>query len=247
MKGTFFSKPLEWNIETTGESWKQGSQIQGTLKVKNHGTESVDLSTAGVGLAFCDIKKIQSRADGAFAPQSHVSFNQTVDAGKEIELPFSFDLDSNSPISDKKNSFYLGYGENFYGSTLQVKVEPQELYSQVVGLLDTFHRFKVKEIKTAKKGVEYKFAPPVSREMANLDGLLLTFTMQGEELQLLFQFQVKKLDTASVTTKVSKETVKVERLLLPKEYSLGRGMINQDKLLKTLEEVIGQVKLKSVF
>jgi len=65
MKAAFFNKPLEWNIETTSESWQQGSEILGKVSVKNHGTDSIDLSSAGVGLAYADIKKVHARTPGA--------------------------------------------------------------------------------------------------------------------------------------------------------------------------------------
>lgn len=247
MKGTFFSKPLEWNIETVGESWQQGDTLKGVLKVKNHGTESVDLSDCGVVLAHADIKKVHTRAEGALKAESTATFKGPVTAGADAQIDFSFNIGPNSPITDKKASYYLGFGKNFSESQLQVKVEPKNLYTKVVGLLDTFHRFKLKEVKAAKKGVEFKLLPPTSREMANIDSLLLTFSMQEENLVLKFDFQVKKLDTSSITTKINKESVSIERSLLPKEYSLGRDMINQDQLLKTVEAVISEVKLKAVF
>lgn len=248
MKGTFFNKPLEWNIETTGESWRQGDELKGFLKVKNHGTEKIPLNDSGVGLALAEIKKVQSRIEGALKPSVKISFeNQELLAGKEIVLPFSFSLGSNAAITDKKASFYLCYGNGFTEAQLQVKVEPKELFQKVTGLLDTFYRFKLKEYKANKKGVEFKFLPPSSREMANIDSLQLTYFMEEENLGMRFEFQVKKLDTSSVTTKLNKETVVIERILPSKDYSFGRGMINQDKLLKTLEEVIGEVKIKAVY
>jgi hypothetical protein len=56
MKAVFFSRPLEWSLETTGESWPQGSSVQGTLRVKNTGTDPVELSGPKVALAFADVK-----------------------------------------------------------------------------------------------------------------------------------------------------------------------------------------------
>ena len=248
MKGTFFSKPLEWNIETSGESWQQGDILKGVLKVKNHGTESVALSGAGVALAHADIKKVHSRAEGALKPEATATFNETsLEAGSEATLEFSFPISANGAITDKKASYYLGFGKDFSESQLQVKVEPKELFKKIVGLLDTFHRFKVKEVKASKKGVEFKLLPPTSRDMANIESLLLTFSMEGENLQMKYDFQVKRLDTSSVTTKINKESVTVAKVLAPKEYSLGRDMINQDQLLKTVEAVIGEVKIKAVF
>lgn len=248
MKGTFFSKPLEWNIETIGESWQQGDTLKGSVKVKNHGPEAADLGDAGVGLAFAEIKKVQARADGALKPLDKASLtDSSLASGAETTIDFSFPLSANGPVTDKKSSYYLCFGKNFTEGQLQLKVEPKSLYSRIVSLLDTFHRFKLKEYKTSKKGVEFKLIPPTSREMANIESLLLTFSMDSDNLVMKFDFQVKRLDTSSVTTKINKESVSVEKKLGPKEYSLGRDMINQDQLLKSIEQVLSEVKMKAVF
>lgn len=248
MKGTFFSKPLEWNIETTGESWQQGDTLKGILKVKNHGAEKANLADMGVALAYADIKKVHTRTEGALKPELKEIFKATeLGAGESTEVEFSFPISSNSPVTDKKASYYLAFGKNFAESNLQVKVEPKALFMKVIGLMDTFQRFKLKEFKGTKKGVEFKLIPPTSRDMANIESLLLTFSMDGESLHMKFDFQVKKLDHSSVTSKISKESVIVEKTLSQKEYSLGRDMINQDQLLKNVEAVLSEVKMKSVF
>lgn len=231
-----------------GESWQQGDTLKGLLRLKNHGTDKVDLTDCGVGLAYADIKKVHTRTDGALKPEDKISFKESeIQGGEEAVIEFSFNIGPNAAVTDKKGSLYLTFGKSFIEGQLQVKVEPKSLYSKVVGLLDTFHRFKLKEYKATKKGVEYKLLPPTSRDMANIESLLLTFSMEGENLNLRFDFQVKKLDTSSVTTKVNKESVSLEKTLTPKEYSLGRDMINQDQLLKNVEAVLSDVKMKAVF
>lgn len=248
MKGTIFNRPLEWNIETTGESWNQGDTIKGILRVKNHGTEIVSLLDSGVALAYADIKKVHARSEGALKIEAKEIFQVSeLKASAETQLDFSFLISPNSPVTDKKASYYLAFGKNFNVSHLMLQIAPKALYSKVVGLMDTFQRFKVKEIKAVKKGVEYKLLPPTSREMANIESLLLTFSMLDDNLKMKFDFQVKKLDTSSITTKVNKESVSLEKTLSPKEYSLGRDMIHQDVLLKVVEGVLSEVKLKTVF
>lgn len=248
MKGTFFNKPLEWNIETIGESWQQGDVLKGTLKVKNHGAETISIDGSGVGLSLADIKKVQTRTEGALKiEKSHVFNQKELKSGEEALLDFTFDIGPNSPVTDKKSSYYLGFGKNFTESQLQLKVEPKVLFSKIVGLLDTFHRFKLKEIKAAKKGVEFKLIPPTARDMANIDSLLLTFSMEDQNLTMSYDFQVKKLDTTGISTKINKEAVTVKKTLSPKEYSLGKDMINQDALLKSVEAVLSEVKMKAVF
>ena len=248
MKGTFFSKPLEWNIETDKESWAQGDSVKGILRLKNHGTESVDIKDAGVAIAHAEIKKVHAKTEGALKIDVKELFTDAeIKAQESKELPFTLTLPANCAVTDKKASYYLTYGKNHSENHLMLKIEPKALFGKVIGLLDTFQRFKLKEYKATKNGVEYKLVPPTSRDMANLEGLNLTFSMEGENLQMDYDFQVRKLDTAGVTTKVNKVGVKIERTLTPKEFSLGRDMINQDILLKSIESVLAEVKLKSVF
>jgi hypothetical protein len=248
MKGTFFNKNMEWNIETTHESWPQGETISGVLKVKKHGKETLTLQDSGVALSLGEIKKVQSRSNGALKIEQTQSIGHTdLTPGAVVEVPFSFKIDPNAPVTDKKQSYYLSFGQNFNESQLQLKISPKVLYLKVSGLMDTFYRFKLKEFKAAKKGVDFKFIPPSSREMANIESLLLTFTMEGNNLTMMFQFQVKKLDTTSLTNKLNKETLAIKKELTPKEYSLGPDLIHQDQILQCLDSVLSKVKLSNVF
>ena len=107
MKGTFFSKPLEWNIETDKESWTQGESINGVLRLKNHGSESVDITNAGVAIAYADIKKVHARTEGAMKFDGKALFSESELKGQEQkELPFSLTLPANCPVTDKKASYY---------------------------------------------------------------------------------------------------------------------------------------------
>lgn len=248
MKGTFFSKPLEWNLETIGESWQQGSVLKGTVRVKNHSGDTIDLSSSGVAISVADIKKVQSRIEGALKPEQTATFSvKELKGNEENILEFSFPLNPNAYVSDKKSTYYLSFGKNFSESHLQMKVEPRALFTKIIGLMDTFHRFKLKEYKGTKKGVEYKLIPPTSREMANIESLLLNLQMDEETLVMKFDFQVKKLDTSAITTKINKESLSLEKRLSPKEYSLGKDIIHQDQLLKITESVLSEVKMKAVF
>lgn len=248
MKATFFNKPLEWNLETTSESWQQGSTLEGKLTVKNHGPEAADLTGAGVSLAHADIKKVHARADGALKKETESLLEKnSLGPGESTEINFSLPFPENCPVSDKKSTYFLVYGKNLSENHLQLKVEPRALFTKIVGILDTFERFKVKEVKGNKNGVEYKLIPPTSREMANLDSLALILSMDGETLKLTFDFAVKKLETSGVTNKINKVSVKVKKELSPPQYSLGKDMINQDELLKTFKAVLTEVKLNNVF
>jgi hypothetical protein len=248
MKGAFFNRSLEWSIETQSESWQQGGSISGILKVKNHGPESAPLHQAGAGLAYADLKKVFAKSEGILKPTvSQFLERDAVGAGEALEMAFTLTLPENCQVTDKKASYFLTYGQGTTESHLQLIIVPRALFAKIIGLLDTFHRFKLKDVKASKAGVEYKLLPPTARDMANIDHVLVTFSMKGSTLGMAFDFQVKKLDTSSITTKINKESLTVQRDLSPKDYSFGGDLINQDQLLKVLGEIIGEAKMKAVF
>lgn len=244
MKGSFFAQSLEWKIETQGESWSQGNAIKGMLSVTNHGTSEQSLENSGVALAYADIKKVHARDEGALKFEASQAFTTSVAAGSTIELSFEFKLSENSPITDKKSSYFISYGKTMKESHLQIMVKPQAMFLKISELLDNFYRFKTKEVRTTKSGIEFKIDAPSSREFANVEKLLLLTRFDGEDLVMDFEFEVKKLDHSSITTKLGKEKVKNSQRLNPKQFSFGKGMINQDGILKTFQTVLDQVKLK---
>lgn len=241
MKATYFKDNIEWQLTTTLESWVQGSEVKGEIKVKNHSNQTINLETPGLGLTYTDIKKVQARE--VLKPSVIEQIDLTsLEGGQEISHAFCLKLPENCPVTDKKSSYYLSFGQNSIESHLQLNIVPLEVFTKIISLFETFFRFKVKEIKGVKTGVEYKLTPPTSRDMANVEHLLLEMQMKDEVLTMIFKFSVKKLDMSGVTTKMSKENVKETLTLNPREYSFGRGMINQDQLLKSIESVLGKIK-----
>lgn len=248
MKGAFFQKPLEWQIDVVGESWAQGDLLKGELRVRNLGDAPVDLASAGVRLSYADIKKVHARDDLAFKQEAQTLFaaGTTLAPQESRELPFQFVLPTNCPVTDKKASYYITYGLTALDSNLQVHVGPRKLFTEITKLLETFQRFKPKDIKASKGAVEFKLVPPTSREYAHVEALHLEQSLEGDQLKLEFTFKVKILDPNSVTTKVAKDERHLTRVLTPREYSLGRDMINQDGILRALEDVLGQIKMKGL-
>lgn len=247
MKGTFFAKPLEWNIDVTGEAWRQGDIVAGQVTLKNHGQEQVSLAEHAVIFAQGDIKKVHARDPKAFKVIDQLQLSTTTLAAQQtLTLPFSFNLPVNCAVTDKKTSFYLAWGHHGTEANLQLKVEPRRIFTEVTKLMETFQRFKPKDTKAVKEGVEFKFLAPASRDWAHVESLLLTLSMQGENLALDFLFNVKTIDTKSVTTALAKDTRKFEKLLTPREYTFGKDMPNQDGILMALESVLAQVKSKGI-
>lgn len=243
MKGAFFQKPIEWQIDVQGESWAQQDKISGVVTVKNTGDAPWEL-TGGIQLAHAEMKKVHSRDEKAFKKESETVFSSgSLAPGESKTLPFSFSLPANCAVTDKKASFYVAYGPKLVESNLQLNVTPLKLFGEVIKLFETFQRFKLKEIKAAKGAVEYKLLAPTSREFAHVEALHLLQSLEGENLKLEFNFKVKALDMQSVTTKVAKEERTLTRVLTPREYRMGKDMLNQDGVLKAITETLGQIKM----
>jgi len=246
MKGTFFSRPIEWNIETFAESWGQGGIIEGKVSISNHSQETISMTSPGVALSFSEIKKVHAKDKNAFKPEIQFSFpiNELGPAAKH-EFQFNLVLPANTQISDKKKSYYLTYGQNFLESSLQLKIDPNPVFLKIIPLFETFYRFKIKEIKSSKSGVEFEMLPPGSKEFSQLEQLTLGLFMEGDHLGLDFNFILRKLDFGAVSTKMIKEKARIHKQLSPKEYLMGKEHIHQDQLLKNIESIFSEIKVKN--
>jgi uncharacterized protein YktA (UPF0223 family) len=248
MKGSSFNKSLECIIDVNGEYWSQGDTLCGTIALKNHSKENIDLSKAGVALGFFDIKKIHDKNIDYHQLISPLRFFKNIAPQESIEKSFEIKLDPNCPITDKKLSGYIFYGDlEMTTNQLQLKILPQKDFLKILELFDRFFRFKVKETKNGKKGLEFKLNPPTSREMANIDSLLLNMTKSPDSLQLSFNFILKKLNVSGVSHKIEKNEFTILRNILNKEYLFAPGLIDQDKILKMFEDVLAEIKLNNIF
>jgi len=246
MKGTFFSKPIEWNIETFAESWSQGGIVEGKLIIANHSMENIPLSSPGVALSFSEIKKVHTKDKNAFKPEIQFSFPLSeLSPSARHEFSFNLKLPTNTQVSDKKKSYYLTYGQNFLESSLQLKIDPNPVFLKIIPLFETFYRFKTKEIKSSKSGVEFEMLPPASKEFSQLEQLTLGLFMEEDQLGLDFNFSLKKLDFSGISTKMIKEKSRTQKKLSPKEYLMGKEHIHQDQLLKNIESVFSEIKVKN--
>ncbi|MBL7664547.1 MAG: hypothetical protein JNM93_05395 [Bacteriovoracaceae bacterium] len=256
MKGTLFLKPLEWQLMIEGEAWSQGQLLKGTLTVKNHGTTEVKLKDLGLSLIFADLKKVRQNSGEKFKAEQNVLFDksQKVAPKATAELAWTIQLDKNCPITDKKSSYYLQYGhdDKQTGAYLQLIVNPQNIFLKLSELLDVFFRFKVKEKKCSKTGVEFKLVPPDAKDFLGMDDCSIIMNLDDKNnLNLEYFFTLKKLDytsNAGVGLKsmgLTKSNMEFKQSFTPKEYLLLKDALNQDFLLKKIPEVLNQVKTKS--
>ena len=248
MKALSIRKPLEFAIETVGESWTQGSVLKSQIKIKNTGETSEALDLFGVGIGLADIKKVHNKIENCFKIQEQLALKlPPLKALDSCDFVFEFKLSPNIQVSDKKSTFFLLFGDLKNPFHLQIPITPQPLFLEIIKLLDTFFRFKVKEFKGCSKGIEYKLIPPTSRDFSSVECLNLNLMTKDENLLFDFNFDLKKLDMSGIKTKLTKENKLIQKELAPKEYLMGKTHLDQDKLLKFFESVFSEVKHKEMF
>ena len=249
MKAFSNLRKLELSLETQGEQWNQGAKVSGVLKIKNAGTDIESLDDLKVGIAYADIKKVHAKTSGCFKVTSSINLPQSsLAANEQLECPFEFSLDSNTTVTDKKGSYHLLYGNLDQPFHLQISILPQPLFVELMKLFETFFRFKQKEYKGTKEGVDFILIPPTAREFVQVETLTLSPKVAGENLTLDYTFHLKKIDLVAASTgggnKMTKEAKTMSQNLTPKDYRMGKTHIDQDKLLKLIESVLTEVKIK---
>lgn len=251
MKGTYFQKPLEFNLFIEGESWGQGDLIKGQLKVKNHSPEDIDLSSFGVQLAWGEDKKLKDKSKDSFSILSEKSFDKEV-LKKEAEesLEWEFKLGEDSPITEKKASLYLLYGNEegvWQGGQLHLKIVPHKMITDFFNVFETFFRFKVKDFKNKKGFIDAKMIPPNNKDFISVKSLNCQIKTVDKNLDLKFIFKLKKLNYAQNEMTLKDETKTIEKSLGPKEYLMYGKDMDQDKIQKLLQSVLDEVKSTNKF
>ncbi len=252
MKGTFFQKPLEYNIEVQGESWNQGGVVTGNLTIRNHGSEDIQLEGKGVSLCLTDAKKFKAKDPAGITPVAKQEYTSgmTVPAGGEETLLFEFPLEKDCPITEKASSLYINCGEfedPFNGGHLQLDVKPINVINNYLEIFENFFKFKVKTIKNKKGFIDIKMTAPDSKELGAVEQLNLNAAMDGDDLNIKYIFKLKKLayDAGNVAAKSEKKEFK--QTIGKRQHTAFGDSPNQDGLQKSISEILDQIKSKSLF
>lgn len=248
MKSTVFLKPLEFNLEAMGERWHQGDKIKGTLKVKNHGGDRCELPFLKVVLMEGLYKKIKARDAKAWvAVQEQILAENLSITQQEEEFAFEFKLAENAQITDKNGSLYLAFfdkDEAHPAGHIELVIEPKPVIKNILQVIENFLRFKVKEIKNTKGKIEVKLIPPASRELSNVDSLIMTFAEVEKRLQLTYLFHLRSIDAGALTMTTVKKTKEFEQDFTAKQYLIYGDSLNQDFILESMNAVLTDVRPK---
>ena len=143
MKSTIFSKPLEYSLVADGEKWRQGDRIKGSLKIKNHGSETIDLAQAKMSLAVGNFKKIKSKDSKAFdlIVEKKLSERFSLTALEEKSFDWDFLLPEDCQITEKDKSLYLTFktnSEDWPTGQLELVIEPKLVMMQFLEIFGNF-------------------------------------------------------------------------------------------------------------
>jgi sporulation-control protein spo0M len=249
MKSTIFFKSLEYNLEASGEKWRQGEKIKGSLKVKNHGTEGTELPFIKVSLCEGQYKKIKAKDSKGWKKISESSLADKINLNPNEEKTFSFEftLPEDALITDKNGSLYLAFfdsAEPLPTGHIELVIEPKIVITQILDILQSFLRFKVAQTKYTKGMIEVKLSPPSSREMSTIDSLVLCLAEVDKNLTLHYEFTIKVLDMTGGNMSAQKKTKEMEQKFNSKQYLFYGDSINQDFIIESINNVLNEVKPK---
>lgn len=241
MKGTHFKQPLEYKIEIAGESWKQGSNVQGTLEVKCHSGEDISISRLGVQLSYCTKKKLKEKDLAGIS-----EIESSLRSGDSTSLDFNFTLSEKCPITEKSKSLYLIYGDldnPFDSGFLEIEVTPSKTITDFIQTFEQFFRFKLKTLKMKKNVIEAIATPPASKDWTSIQKMSLQFSMEGDTLLVNFIFSLKKMSFDSSVEKTKDEKREVSLSIGKSEYE-RYGTFNQEAIQKMISDVLEQIRVK---
>jgi len=245
LKGTSFQKPLEFRIQVDGESWTQGSVIEGTLEAHNHDTAPIGPEKFRLFVAHGDLKKVKAARVGGFDALVPIDLSPEQGTGNGIRSRWKLQLEPNTPITDKSGSLFLLYGateDPISLGHLQLMIEPRQIYQDYVDILKTDFRFSERYKKSKKEKVEVKMMPPEGGSAyATVEQLLVYFSLDGDRLHVQYQFSVKEIDAMESGVEIKKRKKTFEQTFGPSEYLLSNGRLKFDHIQAAIQKILEQV------
>jgi hypothetical protein len=255
MRGTFFQAPIEIRIELSGEKWKQGDTLTGTVTFKNRGSAPAKPAEATISIARGTLKKVQKKdPEGMDFVETRAleagGLATEIPAGGEHTRSFEFKLGSNAYVTDSVTSLFVVVGKVSATQpswpALQLNIEPSDIIAEFTKNLVAEHHFAFKDYKATKNGVQAKFNPPDGQSYTYLDGLDLNFWFADrpetlDELQIDYTFVIKKVQANVATTTYKKEKQVVTQTLPRQQYLTASGRVNFDEIRKSITSALGAV------
>jgi hypothetical protein len=243
MKGTIFSKPLEYNIIADGEKWRQGDKIKGSFKIKNHGDQVIVLPVLKILLAVGNFKKVKVKDNKALDYFNEVVLGENISiAGLEDkEFFWEFLLSEDCQITDKDRSIYLAFKDHdnlWPTGLLELTIAPKLAIQQVLEIFDNFLRFKIGQIKFSKGMVEIKLNPPTSKELSHVESLVLRMKEVDKTLDIEYLFNMHVFEMVAGNLMAQKKVKQVDQKMTSKQLYIYGDSLNHDFIISSINTII---------
>ena len=253
MRSVFFQRPLEFHLETTGDEWVQGDSVTGSLKVRNSGTEPVELEAIKVFLAYGLFRKLKAGDEDIWEVrhQEVLTPKVSVSPSEEKKIDWTLNLPSDCPISDKAGSLFLLYGTSdacLESGRINLRVALMPILLNFLQTFVTQFSFARKYEKRKKEWTEVKLAPPPnSKDFPTLDHVLCDMRVRDSVIEVTYNFKLKSMGQVGENLKVTRKNRTVEQQLKPEDYLQPGGFPNRNFFRENIQQALETAKPRSLF
>jgi hypothetical protein len=243
MKSTIILKPLEYNISTIGETWRQGDLVAGTFTIKNQGPEKIDVPFLKLALALGNIKKIASKDPKGLENLNQITLAEkiTLEPLSEKEFSWNFKISDNSQLTLKDKSLFITFTDKentLPTGQLQLNIVPKLIIVQYLEILEHFLRFKIGPIKFSNGAIEIKLTPPKSKQLTHVDSVTVRLKESDKVLSIHYSISLHSFEMTAGNMIAQKKTKELEQEIPHKDFYIYGDSVNQDHLIKIIGDLI---------
>lgn len=248
MKSSLIEKNIDLSLDITGESWVQGQTIKGELKLSNKTLEVQKLNFQKLLIAYVEIKKFKALDENSYQIIKTIDLGDiTLKAKESLSLPWSYILDENAYITDKKRSLYILWGDlsKKIPASMLLNILPHPSIQKILELWEIFFRFTKKEVLSLKdQSLEIKLAPPSAREYATLENLKLQLKRKQGDLSLLTTASIQSIAADTTGMRLAKSERTHEAAWKEKNYQLMPGHLNLEFVQNNINSILSALMNK---
>lgn len=228
MKGIFVHDGCEYSVEVKGDTFIPGDVVSVELSVTCR-TSPREAPPLTLELVQGDLKKVKAKDPEAWrlVEAYPVELHGSLAAGESRTTSLEISLSKNSPITESTKSPYILLREGGVLGHLLLKINLHPYLNGIIRTLESTHQFVQKAPKWANDRVQLKFAPSSSRRFSFVTELVVSIGFEGDDLDVLYKFSMKKLD-AEGPLKMTKRAHEVSQRLEASRYLVDGKYLDYD-------------------
>jgi hypothetical protein len=245
MKALYFSKPLEFRLETPAEALAQGETFAGEFHATNRGDAPLTALDFGVALAYAEFKDVKSRPATAFDIQDRraLAEGKSLKPGEGFRGNWEFTLPKDCPITSKSGALFLLYGNRIgeaggFGM-LDLNVNLAPVLETFIATIENQFQFEAAGRRHAEGYTLVSFKAPESYPTLEKLELLIRFRDEAG-IELVYRAKVKAVDRGAKSG-LKTRNVSLERTVPPDQAFLGGKLPNRGLFRTSFEEALGEI------